>query len=145
MSFDIKKIHIGNIIHDKVKEKGLSDERIQKFFKCSYEEVNKMYKNPSIDTDILLKWSKFLRYDFFRIYVQHVILFSPPKKNSNTENGKNKIGEYRKNIYTKVIIDFMLELINKNIKTKAQIIEEYNIPKTTLYKWIEKYGSQGAN
>lgn len=45
---------------------------------------------------------------------------------------------FRKNIYTREVIDFILEMVEKREKTKKQIIEEYNIPKTTLYKWIEK-------
>lgn len=45
---------------------------------------------------------------------------------------------FRKNIYTKEVINFMLEMIETGKKTKSQVISEYNIPKTTLYKWIEK-------
>lgn len=46
---------------------------------------------------------------------------------------------FRKNIYTKEVIDFILELIETGEKTKAQVIQEYNIPKSTLHKWIYKY------
>jgi DNA invertase Pin-like site-specific DNA recombinase len=37
------------------------------------------------------------------------------------------------------VVDFILELINTGEKTSVQITEEYRIPKTTLYKWLNKY------
>ena len=46
---------------------------------------------------------------------------------------------FRKNIYTREIIDFILEQINTNVKTPKQVVDDYNIPKTTLYKWMSKY------
>jgi len=103
-----------------------------------------MYEKPSIDTEILLRWSKLLKYDFFRIYVQHIILFSPSEKSSSEIQENQKLPSYRKNVYTKEIIDFVLELLNKVQKTRAEIIEEYKIPKTTLYKWIAKYNSRNS-
>ncbi|WP_338075515.1 hypothetical protein [Chryseobacterium lathyri] len=33
----------------------------------------------------------------------------------------------------------MLHLVASGEKSKTQIIEEYKIPKTTLYKWIKKH------
>ncbi len=33
-----------------------------------------MYKQKNLDTEMLLKWSKLLEYDFLRIYSQHLIL-----------------------------------------------------------------------
>lgn len=53
--------------------------------------------------------------------------------------------QFRKNIYTKEIIYFILEIIQTGEKTKKQVIEDYNIPKTTLYKWIEKYTEKSQN
>ncbi|HAO08954.1 MULTISPECIES: transposase [Chryseobacterium] len=144
MSFNVKNIHIGKLIHKKVNEKGIDSYRIEKFLKCSEEEIFSMYEKPSIDTEILLRWSKLLKYDFFRIYVQHIILFSPSEKSSSEIQENQKLPSYRKNVYTKEIIDFVLELLNKEQKTRAEIIEEYKIPKTTLYKWIAKYNSRNS-
>ncbi|MBB4806360.1 DNA invertase Pin-like site-specific DNA recombinase [Chryseobacterium defluvii] len=100
-----------------------------------------MYKAKSLDTECLLKWCKLLEYDFFRIYSQHLILYSPPG-NANYKSFKkpvSKLPQFRKNIYTKEIIDFLLAMIRTGEKTKSQVIAEYGIPKTTLYKWLEKY------
>ncbi|MFC0426461.1 hypothetical protein [Chryseobacterium scophthalmum] len=109
---------------------------------CTEKEIEEMYEATDLPTNILLKWCKLLEYDFFRIYSQHLILFSTPKQKSkatDTKESKSSLPNYRKNLYTKEIINFVLELIRTGKKTKAQIIEEYKIPKNTLLKWIEKY------
>ena len=54
---------------------------------------------------------------------------------------KTSAPQFRKNIYTKEVIDFILEQISTEEMTKNQVIERYRIPKTTLYKWISKYGN----
>jgi len=100
-----------------------------------------MCRSDSLDSDHLLKWSKLLEYDFFRIYSQHLILYSPQSssKSNHSKLEKTSLPQFRKNIYTKEIIDFIIELIETKKKTKTQVIKEYKIPKTTLYKWIAKY------
>ncbi|GAA4161465.1 hypothetical protein GCM10022217_27150 [Chryseobacterium ginsenosidimutans] len=101
-----------------------------------------MYKSASLDTAFLLRWSKLLEYDFFRIYTQHLILYSPPSALSeNLLQKKTALPYFRKNIYTREIIDFILELLNNGHKTKLQIREEYGIPKSTLHRWIDKYNT----
>lgn len=99
-----------------------------------------MYTAESLNSELLLRWSKLLEYDFFRVYSQHLILYSPPAKYAAIiENEKPQSPQFRKNIYTKELIDFILELLETKEKTKQQIINEYKIPKTTLHKWIDKY------
>jgi len=138
---NFKSIHIGKMIENTVAESRIEMSRICNFLKCSKEEIVKMYQSKSLDTEILLKWSKLLQYDFFRMYTQHLILYAPPSANEkrSKENKKQTIPEFRKNIYTKEVIDFIIEQIDTEKMTKKQIIERYNIPKTTLYKWISKY------
>ena len=138
---NFKSIHIGKMIENTVADKRIEMSRICNYFKCSDDEIVKMYQSKSLDTEILLKWSKLLQYDFFRMYTQHLILYAPPSANEkrSKENKKQTIPEFRKNIYTKEVIDFIIEQIDTEKMTKKQIIERYNIPKTTLYKWISKY------
>ena len=102
-----------------------------------------MYESKSLDTELLLRWSKLLEYDFFRIYSQHLILYAPisADEKANQQNVNTSLPQFRKNIYTKEIIDFILEQIEKKEMTKNQIMERYRIPKTTLYKWISKHKS----
>ncbi|MDG4654302.1 helix-turn-helix domain-containing protein [Chryseobacterium arthrosphaerae] len=142
MKNTFKEIHIGQLIEIKCKESEIVMERMCRYFKCNNEEIIKMFNQKDLSTDLLLKWSKLLEYDFFRIYSQQLILFAPPgSRNYNTVNKTKKtaLPTFRKNIYTKEIIDYILELISSGKKDRKQVMEEYNIPKTTLYKWITKY------
>lgn len=140
MSF-YKNIHIGELLIQKVKESNTDISRICKFMNTPLEDINKMYSSKSLDTEILLKWSKLLEYDFFRIYSQHLILYAPEDKSNyrSSEKKKSKLPSFRKNIYTREVIDFILEMINSGEMTKIMVIEKYKIPKTTLYKWLQKY------
>lgn len=138
---NFKNIHIGSLIQQKAKEEKIDISRICNFLKCAEEEIPLMYKSKSMDTDLLLRWSKLLKYDFFRIYNQHLILYAPPNA-ENPQKTTTKLPQFRKNIYTKEIIDFILGVIERKEKTKTEIMSEYGIPKTTLYKWIEKYGNR---
>ena len=139
---NFKEIHIGKMLKIAVTESGIEMSRICNFMKCEEEEVKQIYLQENLSTDILLKWSKLLEYDFFRIYSQHLILYAPVSAdNENTKTQKTNLPQFRKNIYTKEIIDFILEQIEKKEMTKNQIIKRYRIPKTTLYKWISKYKS----
>lgn len=140
---NLKNINIGAYIEKRVKETGIALSRICNFFDCDEETIENMYQCESLDSNSILKWSKLLEYDFFRLYTQHLIFYSPQESMGYNDNKivvkKSTLPEFRKNIYTKEIITFILEMVQANTKTKAQIIREYNIPKTTLYKWISKY------
>lgn len=133
---NLKKIHIGELIYIRVKEYNVDISRICNFFHCTEKEINEMYKQEDLYTGILLAWSKLLDYDFFRLYTQHLILYSPQ---GNKDYKKTTLPKFRKNIYTKEVINYILELIQEGKKTRKEVIDEYRIPKTTLYKWIVKY------
>lgn len=137
-----KDIDIGNLIQQRVIELDIETKRICNFLGCSETEVNEFYLSKDINTDTLLRWSKLLEYDFFRLYSQHLILYSPPASNSYNkiyQYKKSALPEFKKNLYTQNVIDFMLELIETGEKTKQQVVDEYRIPKTTLFKWVKKY------
>jgi hypothetical protein len=137
---NFKDIHIGALIAQKTTENEIEKKRICNFLKCTEEEIAEMYQSKSLDSELILKWSKLLEYDFFRFYTQHLILYAPQSAVCKVKKPeKSELPQFRKNIYTKEVIDFILGLIESGEKTKLQIIKEYNIPKTTLYKWIHKY------
>lgn len=140
MTSNFKYIHIGKMLESAVLESGIEESRICKFLNCNSSEISKMYLSPSIDSHLLLRWSKLLEYDFFRVYTQHLILFAPPQKGKRNKINKVKLSlpNFKKNIYTEEIINFLLELIANGEKSKKDIVEQYGIPKTTLYKWITK-------
>ncbi|HCC95052.1 MAG TPA: transposase [Flavobacteriaceae bacterium] len=138
----MKDIHIGSLIKKRVDELGIDISRIKSFFKTySEKEINAQYLSKSIQTDDLLKWSKLLEYDFFRIYTQHIILFAPVGKNvaTSTSPKSSVLPNYRKSVYTKEIIDFVLNLYTEEKKKIQEISNEYNIPKNTIHNWIKKY------
>lgn len=141
-TMNFKDIHIGKMIEMLVTESGIELSRICNFMKSTEDEIKEMYSQENLPTDVLLKWSKLLEYDFFRLYSQHLILYAPQSATAQKlENTKTKLPQFRKNIYTKEVIDFILEQISTGEITKNQVIERYRIPKTTLYKWISKYGN----
>jgi len=146
---NFKDIHIGQLIEQAVAERGIKPPRICNFLKCTEADIGKMYRSKSIDTEFLLKWSKLLEYDFFRIFTQHLILYAPVSAvNGKTEKQKIKkeaLPRFRKNIYTREIIVFILEQVSSGKMTKKEVSERYKIPKTTLYKWIEKYGKRNED
>ena len=140
---NLKNIQIGPYILQRVKECDICMERICSFLKCKENDVLEMYKAESMDTNTLLRWSKLLEYDFFRLYSNHLILYAPQANAQNYSVTRiTALPQFRKNLYTQGVILFILELIKTEAKTKQQIIDEYKIPKTTLYKWITKYGDQ---
>lgn len=115
-----KHIHIGEMIEKIVAESGIEISRLCNFMKFTEEEITKTYNEENLPTDVLLKWSKILEYDFFRIYTQHLILYAPPSAETKTVKKANKkitFPQFRKNIYTKEIIDFVLEQIETKQKT----------------------------
>lgn len=144
---NFKHIHIGKYLQARVEDLQIPQDRIGNFLNATDEEIQSMYRSESIDNHQLLRWSKLLEYDFFRLYSQHLILYSPPTKSDSATSEKNisnSLPTFRKHIYTKEIIDFILEIIYTGQKTRQQIIAEYRIPKTTLYKWIAKHTNENT-
>lgn len=143
---NFKEIHIGTLINQRIKECKIEMSRICNFFKCTEADIEDMLVQDNLSTGLLLKWCKLLEYDFFRIYSHHLILYSPQsstmKYSDNPSKENSELPRFQKNIYTKEIIDFILELITTGKKSKSQIVNEYRIPKTTLYKWIKKHGKE---
>lgn len=138
-NLNFKNIHIGSLIKQRLSECEIDERRICNFLKCSEQELADMYEQQSLDSEMLLKWCKLLSYDFFRIYSQHLIFYSPPSKVGQDQSEKpSTLPTFRKNIYTQEVIDFILEQIFSGEMTKSQVIEHYRIPRTTLYKWIDK-------
>lgn len=139
---NIKKIHIGKFIEKRWEEMQISKQRTCNFFECSEDDIQKMFTSENLDTLILLKWSKILEYDFFRLYSQHLILYAPAASqhlNRCLERKDTSLPKFRKNVYTRQIISHLLHLIETKEKTISEVIKEYNIPKTTIYRWQKKY------
>lgn len=135
---NIKNIHIGSLIRSKVEEYQISIERISRFLNSTEDEVEKMYHAKSMDTDMLLKWCKLLKFDFFRFYTGHLILYAPQSRIDNVFTQKENTLVFRKSIYTQEVKDFILDKIKTGKMTANDVVKRYKIPKTTLYKWMKK-------
>ncbi|MGE8555173.1 MAG: transposase [Chryseobacterium jejuense] len=135
---NIKNIHIGSLVQSKVAEQQISMERITKFLGKTDREVESMFHEKSIDTDILLKWCKLLKFDFFRLYTGHLILYAPYSRTGNTIKQKKGTIVFRKSIYTQEVKNFILEKIETGAMSSNEVIARYKIPKTTLHKWLKK-------
>ncbi len=133
-----KEIHIGQFIKERVDEYEITMERICKFLGRDEESVERMYSSRSIDADLLLRWSKLLEYDFFRLYSAHLILYAPPSAANKNQQKSDKIPYFRKNIYTQEIKEFIMKRILSGEMTQSDVIKEYSIPKSTLHRWLQK-------
>lgn len=141
MEFKFKEIHIGSLIAALFKERAIDTDRALKFLDLKEDQLNKIFNQKSIDSNLLLRFSKLLEYDLFRVYTQHLVLYAPPTTLNIkvTDNLKSTIPQFRKNVYTKEIIEFIVDLIVTKNKTVQEVITQYNIPKTTVYKWLSKH------
>lgn len=135
---NFKDIHIGSIISTLFKEQEIDMQRAERFLNIKEAAIQQVFASKNIDTELLLRFSKLLEYDFFRIYSQHLVLYAPPAS-QNYKIASSKAPQFKKNVYTKEIIEFIVGLIQTKQKTAGEVITEYRIPRTTLYKWLKKY------
>lgn len=138
---NFKDIHIGKTIKQIVKLKNIEEARICAYMKCDTETLKQMYRQKSIDTKLLLKWCKLLQYNFFRLYVAHLQLYKPVAANTKINipsNDNSKTYEFKKNIYSPEIKDYIIQQILKKELTVSEIIDKYQIPKVTVYRWLRK-------
>lgn len=139
---DYKDIHIGKHIKKISEIRNVSISRICAFLECNHKDILEMYNQKTIDSGILLKWCKLLDYNFFMFYQSHLQLYKPSASTTHLSgkkiSKKNKDYVFRKNIYSPDIIDWILEQIHREDLTTKEVIEKYNIPRTTIYRWIKR-------
>lgn len=136
----LKDIFIGKYIQDRIKELNIPETRIAKFIGCDEKLLQEYYNAKSVEADVLLRFSKILEYDFFRLYSQHLIFYAPQSSGLPLmDQNDSCLPKFRKNIYTREVIEFILERIRTNEKSIKEVVDEYRIPKTTLYRWLSKF------
>lgn len=138
---NFKEIHIGTLVKERIENIDFDQQRLTKNLEINELELEDIYSSSSIDVETLLKMSKLLEYDFFRIYSQHLILYAPSATvvNKLTKSKNLELPKFRKSIYTKEIVDHLLLKIRNGDMSKTEVIQKYKIPKSTLYKWLQKY------
>lgn len=99
-----------------------------------------MFEEETLDSGILLKWSKLLDYNFFMFYHTHLQLYKPVASTAKIKTVNNENGSYdfRKNLYSPEIIDWLLKQMDSGELSINEIMEKYKIPKTTVYRWKKK-------
>ncbi len=65
-------MHIGKLIKQKVEERHKTVVWLARELSCHRSNVYKIYEKSSIDTDVLLRLSRILDYDFFSLYTEEV-------------------------------------------------------------------------
>ena len=78
-------VHIGSIIRQKLQEQGRSAAWLAKQIPCTRNNVFKIMRKPHISTDLLLRISKILDYNFFNCFDYRIEAdtLSNPKMDSN--------------------------------------------------------------
>jgi transposase len=142
----MKKINIGKLIQEACKNKQLAEARIEIFFSMPYSEIEKMYQQEHISSELLLKWSKLLKYDFFRIYSSHLINYHGISAKIKSENAIIESGlQIRKNLYTPEIKEFIIQKVQSGKMSTTEAIERYGVGRTTLFRWLAKEKTNNVN
>ena len=64
-----RDIYIGSIIRQKVKESPYTFAQFAREIGCSRKALYDLFKNKSVDTDLLCKISELLNYNFLDLYL----------------------------------------------------------------------------
>ncbi len=67
---NIRNVHIGKIIKAKLKEQGRTSAWLAHQIPCTPNHLYKIYSKPNINTEMLVRISNLLEYNFFREYIE---------------------------------------------------------------------------
>ena len=87
-TFVIMKIHIGEKIKQRAKELRIGPTELGRMINTSKQNIYGIFKRESIDTALLEKLGKALKYDFFTLYVNPKL--SPAKEAPQKPSKGNK-------------------------------------------------------
>lgn len=104
-------VHIGEIIHDLIKEKGLKVKYVADYISVSESTLYDIYRRASIDVDKLIKFSQLFNRNLFLYYLE--------------EEPIKSMFDQQVEILQKRILELQVELASKNEKLKdlLEIIE----------------------
>jgi hypothetical protein len=88
---NIEIIHIGNQIKKRLLEKDIKIKELMMYFRCSNQKIVRMLNSSNMKTDLLMKWSLKLDYDFFNFYTQEFLLRKEFNKNQAIISKKNDL------------------------------------------------------
>lgn len=67
-----EKIHIGKLIKDRFSKSELSIDEFADLIGCNRDNAYNIFRRERLHTDQLLKISKILKFDFFRVYSEYI-------------------------------------------------------------------------
>ena len=144
-----KNIHIGQHIKRISELQDLDISRACTYLRCTHQDILDTYSYTSLDSELLLKWSKLLNYNFFMFYHSHLQLYKPVASKARVSKDKKQASlkgyDFRKNLYNPDIIDWILLKLDKKELSIKEIMEKYHIPKTTIYRWIKRNKKQESH
>jgi plasmid maintenance system antidote protein VapI len=123
-------VHIGKLISKKIKEIGMSKSELSRRINVTPQSTHYILAKSSIDTDVLLKISRALDYDFF----QHYLGLNPQGKghetliNVSSTELKTQIAEIRKEISTLELHNGYLREIVNLLGPNKQVTNKQNKP-----------------
>ena len=72
MAYTKGDIHIGNIIHEQLRKDRRSVGWLAREIPCTRNHLYKVFRRPSLDTDLLLRISQVMNFNFFQCYAAEV-------------------------------------------------------------------------
>lgn len=81
-------IHLGREIHEKVLNSNLTKKQIMTYFRCSDSKVNSMYHSEHMKSDLIMKWSILLDFDFFQFFSSSFIKYKKYNKKYDKKDDK---------------------------------------------------------
>ena len=69
MQSEIIEIHIGKLIRQKLKEQGRTVTWFAAQIPCTRKHAYRIFDNPNINTELLIRINAILDYNFFEYYV----------------------------------------------------------------------------
>lgn len=64
----LSRLHIGNLIKEELERQERTVSWFARKLCCDRSNIYKLFKRSTIDTELLLRVSKILNYDFFELY-----------------------------------------------------------------------------
>ena len=123
-----KEIHIGHQIKEVAKHRNLSMAMACEFFNCKDQDIEHMYQQKSIDSYLLLQWSKLLDYNFFISYHSHLQLHNPltTKSTMGDEEVNSKIAKTQTESIVETPLDFQERLALFFSEVNLTIMQLFN-------------------
>jgi DNA-binding Xre family transcriptional regulator len=104
-------IHIGSIIKKVAEQQRISAVELADHLGLHRNNIYDIYKREGIDTNLLLKLSRFLKHDFFRYYSKELALEPTPAASETIAAYKQLVDELKERIKDK---DALIESMKSN-------------------------------